>query len=47
MTGFGADPIPSITEATLTDIAANGIWASGPTVNTSVVALARALIAAV
>ncbi|HEY3609647.1 MAG TPA: CocE/NonD family hydrolase C-terminal non-catalytic domain-containing protein [Pseudonocardiaceae bacterium] len=46
MTEFGGDPITSITDATLTDIAANGIWAPGPTVNPSVVAVARALVAA-
>ncbi|MFJ8621384.1 CocE/NonD family hydrolase [Kitasatospora sp. NPDC093550] len=41
------DPISSITEATLTDIATNGIWGEGFTVNPSVVAVGQALLAAV
>ncbi|MEU9040487.1 MULTISPECIES: alpha/beta fold hydrolase [unclassified Kitasatospora] len=40
------DQTPSITDATLTDIATNGIWGAGLTVNPSVVEVAQALLAA-
>ncbi|SEL52277.1 CocE/NonD family hydrolase [Streptacidiphilus jiangxiensis] len=45
MTAAGGEPIPSITDATLTDIATNGIWGPGPTVNQAAVDTARALLA--
>ncbi|WP_335934663.1 CocE/NonD family hydrolase [Streptomyces sp. PTD5-9] len=44
MTAAG-EPIPPITDATLTDIAANGLWGPGHTVNQSVVDVSRALLA--
>ncbi|MGV9267605.1 CocE/NonD family hydrolase [Kitasatospora sp. NPDC003701] len=47
MTASGAGPIPSITDATLTDIAANGFWGSGLTVNPAAVDTGKALLAAV
>ncbi|GAA1142968.1 putative acyl esterase [Kitasatospora gansuensis] len=46
MTASGGEPIPSITDATLTDIATNGIWGPGPTVNPAAVDASRALLAA-
>ncbi len=48
MTTEDGAPIPSVTDATLTDIATNGIWRSaGLDINPSVLAVARALLAAV
>ncbi|MFE2287535.1 alpha/beta fold hydrolase [Streptomyces sp. NPDC059443] len=44
MTTAAGEPIPSITDATLTDIATNGIWGPGPTVNPAAVDTARALL---
>ncbi|MGW6918268.1 alpha/beta fold hydrolase [Kitasatospora sp. NPDC054939] len=46
MTANEGNAIPSITDATLTDIATNGIWASGLDINQSVVDLATTLVAA-
>ncbi|GHJ41921.1 CocE/NonD family hydrolase C-terminal non-catalytic domain-containing protein [Streptomyces sp. TS71-3] len=44
----GGEPIPSITDATLADVATNGIWrGAGLDINPSVLAVARALLAAV
>ncbi|MFB6894552.1 alpha/beta fold hydrolase [Kitasatospora sp. NPDC056327] len=40
-----SDATPSVTEATLTDIATNGIWGPGHTVNQAVVEVSRALLA--
>ncbi|MFJ6484527.1 MULTISPECIES: alpha/beta fold hydrolase [unclassified Streptomyces] len=40
-----SDPTPSVTEATLTDIATNGIWGPGHTVSQAVVDVSRALLA--
>ncbi len=48
MTTSGGEPIPSITDATLDDIAANGIWAdAGLAPSPAVIAVSRALLAAV
>ncbi|MEU2671520.1 CocE/NonD family hydrolase C-terminal non-catalytic domain-containing protein [Streptomyces sp. NPDC007164] len=48
MTTADGEPIASVTDATLADIAANGIWRSGGLdINPSVLAVARALLAAV
>ncbi|WP_380282279.1 CocE/NonD family hydrolase C-terminal non-catalytic domain-containing protein [Kitasatospora purpeofusca] len=48
MTTAGGDPIPSVTEATLDDIATNGIWrGAGLDISPAVLAVARALLAAV
>lgn len=48
MTTADGEPIASITDATLADIAANGIWRSGGLdINPSVLAVSRALLAAV
>ncbi|WP_031073074.1 CocE/NonD family hydrolase [Streptomyces sp. NRRL WC-3742] len=48
MTTQGGEPTPAVTEATLADIAAHGIWRDGTLdVNPSVLAVARALLAAV
>ncbi|MGX4735401.1 CocE/NonD family hydrolase C-terminal non-catalytic domain-containing protein [Kitasatospora griseola] len=41
-----SDPIPSVTEATLTDVATNGVWGPGHSVNQAVVDVSRALLAA-
>ncbi|MFD5872441.1 CocE/NonD family hydrolase [Streptomyces sp. NPDC060322] len=46
MTAAGEQPTPSITEATLEGIAADGIWAPGPTVSPAAAAVATALLAA-
>ncbi|MBD0674379.1 CocE/NonD family hydrolase C-terminal non-catalytic domain-containing protein [Streptomyces sp. CBMA156] len=46
MTTDSGAPIASITDATLTDIAANGIWGPGPVVSQAVIDVARALLAA-
>ncbi|MER7702605.1 CocE/NonD family hydrolase [Kitasatospora sp. NPDC097605] len=46
MTTASGDPIASITDATLIDIATNGIWGPGLTPSESVADLARALLAA-
>ncbi|MFJ6381657.1 CocE/NonD family hydrolase [Kitasatospora sp. NPDC092039] len=46
MTSISGEPIPSITEATLTDIATNGIWGDGLTPSSSAVGVAEALLAA-
>ncbi|WP_328461589.1 alpha/beta fold hydrolase [Streptomyces sp. NBC_00448] len=46
MTAAGGEPIASITDATLTDIATNGVWDSGLTFTPSVIDLANALVAA-
>ncbi|SOB81117.1 CocE/NonD family hydrolase [Streptomyces sp. 1331.2] len=47
MTTSGGEPIPSITDATLDDIATNGIWAgAGLNPSPAVIAVARALLAA-
>ncbi|RNL73300.1 alpha/beta fold hydrolase [Streptomyces sp. I6] len=40
-----SDPTPLVTEATLTDIATNGIWGPGHSVSRSVVDVSRALLA--
>ncbi|MBO1418901.1 CocE/NonD family hydrolase C-terminal non-catalytic domain-containing protein [Streptomyces sp. FH025] len=40
-------PTPSVTEATLTDIATNGIWGPGHSVSQAVVDVSQALLAAV
>ncbi|MER5641364.1 CocE/NonD family hydrolase C-terminal non-catalytic domain-containing protein [Kitasatospora sp. NPDC002227] len=40
-----SDPISSVTEATLTDIATNGIWGPGHSVSQAVVDVSRALLA--
>ncbi|MFE3642440.1 alpha/beta fold hydrolase [Streptomyces sp. NPDC059169] len=40
-----SDPTPSVTEATLTDIATNGIWGPGHSVSQAVVDVSRALLA--
>ncbi|MFF2025071.1 alpha/beta fold hydrolase [Streptomyces sp. NPDC058171] len=40
-----SDPTPSVTEATLNDIAANGIWGPGHSVSQAVVDVSRALLA--
>lgn len=40
-----SDQTPSVTEATLTDIATNGIWGPGHSVSQAVVDLSRALLA--
>ncbi|MGW4381809.1 CocE/NonD family hydrolase [Kitasatospora sp. NPDC004531] len=48
MTTADGEPIPTITEATLDDIAVNGIWRGASLdINPSVLAVARALLAAV
>ncbi|WP_405750783.1 alpha/beta fold hydrolase [Streptomyces sp. NBC_00012] len=48
MTTADGEPIASITDATLADIAANGIWRSGGLdINPSVLAVSKALLAAV
>ncbi|MFJ4670784.1 CocE/NonD family hydrolase [Kitasatospora purpeofusca] len=48
MTTAGGEPTPSITDATLTDIATQGIWRGASLdINPSVLAVARALLAAV
>ncbi|MFF9350813.1 CocE/NonD family hydrolase [Streptomyces sp. NPDC014734] len=48
MTTADGEPIASITDATLADIAANGMWRSGGLdINPSVLTVARALLAAV
>ncbi|MFB7496386.1 CocE/NonD family hydrolase C-terminal non-catalytic domain-containing protein [Streptomyces sp. NPDC056161] len=48
MTTEDGEPIASVTDATLADIAANGIWRDGGLdINPSVLAVARALLAAV
>jgi putative CocE/NonD family hydrolase len=48
MTTADGEPIASITDATLADIATNGIWrGAGLDINPSVLAVARALLAAV
>ncbi|MFI5527247.1 CocE/NonD family hydrolase [Kitasatospora sp. NPDC051853] len=41
-----SDPTPSVTEATLTDIATNGVWGPGHSVSQAVVDVSRALLAA-
>ncbi|MFF1350426.1 CocE/NonD family hydrolase [Streptomyces sp. NPDC058322] len=47
MTTEGEEPIASVTDATLTDIAANGIWRGASLdINPSVLTVARALLAA-
>ncbi|MFI2213734.1 CocE/NonD family hydrolase [Streptomyces sp. NPDC020141] len=46
MTAAGSEPTPSITDATLTDIAANGFWGAGLTVNPAAVDTGKALLAA-
>ncbi|MFJ6619186.1 alpha/beta fold hydrolase [Kitasatospora sp. NPDC091335] len=46
MTSISGEPIPAITEATLTDIATNGIWGDGLIPSASVVGVAEALLAA-
>ncbi|GAA1386994.1 CocE/NonD family hydrolase [Kitasatospora putterlickiae] len=46
MTTASGDPIASVTDATLIDIATNGIWGPGLTPSESVADLARALLAA-
>ncbi|MFE7558442.1 CocE/NonD family hydrolase [Kitasatospora sp. NPDC057500] len=46
MTTASGDPIASVTDATLIDIATNGIWGPGLTPSESVTDLARALLAA-
>lgn len=45
MTAANGEPTASVNDATLTDIAANGIWESGLTFTPSVVNVARALVA--
>ncbi|MEV7022434.1 alpha/beta fold hydrolase [Kitasatospora sp. NPDC093558] len=40
-----SDPTPSVTEATLTDIATNGVWGPGHSVSQAVVDVSRALLA--
>ncbi|WP_405008183.1 hypothetical protein OHV13_32505 [Kitasatospora purpeofusca] len=48
MTTAGGEPTPSVTDATLTDIATQGIWRGASLdINPSVLAVARALLAAV
>lgn len=48
MTTQGGDPTPAVTDATLADIAAHGLWRDGTLdVNPAVLAVARALLAAV
>ncbi|MGW4897043.1 alpha/beta fold hydrolase [Kitasatospora sp. NPDC004240] len=39
-----SDPTPSVTEAMLTDIATNGVWGPGHSVNQAVVDVSRALL---
>ncbi|MER8237007.1 alpha/beta fold hydrolase [Streptomyces sp. NPDC094049] len=47
MSTQGGEPTPSVTEETITDIAANGIWrGAGLDINPSVLAVAQALLAA-
>ncbi|MFJ4093997.1 CocE/NonD family hydrolase [Kitasatospora sp. NPDC089913] len=47
MTTHDGEPIPSVTDATLADIAANGIWrGAGLDINPAVLAVAQALLAA-
>ncbi|MGW3045534.1 CocE/NonD family hydrolase [Kitasatospora sp. NPDC001159] len=47
MTSASGEPIPSITDATLDDIASNGIWAgAGLDINPAALDVARALLAA-
>ncbi|MFF4382730.1 alpha/beta fold hydrolase [Kitasatospora sp. NPDC001547] len=46
MTSISGEPIPSITEATLTDIATNGVWGDGLTPSASVLGVSEALLAA-
>ncbi|WP_441249146.1 CocE/NonD family hydrolase C-terminal non-catalytic domain-containing protein [Kitasatospora sp. McL0602] len=47
MASSGGEPIPSITDATLTDIATNGMWeGAGLNPSPAVLAVARALLAA-
>ncbi|MFG2911845.1 alpha/beta fold hydrolase [Kitasatospora sp. NPDC048298] len=46
MTSISGEPIPAITEATLTDIATNGIWGDGLTPSAATLGVAEALLAA-